>query len=52
MDKIWANRLVAGTKVWTEVPAARKAAVKAELLRRVDSGEITEEQYVDIVGVE
>lgn len=49
MDKIWANRLIAGTKVWTEVPASRKETVKAELERRVQAGEITAERYEEIV---
>ena len=28
MDKIWANRLIAGTKEWAEMPASRRAGVK------------------------
>lgn len=48
MDKIWANRLVAGTKTWEEMPASRRAGVKAELARRVTDGEISEEQYKEI----
>lgn len=28
MAKIWANRLIAGTRTWDEVPASRKPAVK------------------------
>ena len=35
MNAIWANRLVAGTRKWAEVPASRKAGVKAELASRV-----------------
>jgi hypothetical protein len=50
MDKIWANRLVAGTKTWAEMPASRRAGVKAELARRVTDGEISEEQYKEITG--
>ena len=41
MDKIWANRLVAGTKTWAEMPASRRPGVKAELARRVTDGEIS-----------
>ena len=50
MDKIWANRLVAGTKSWAEMPASRRAGVKRELAKRVDDGEISEEQYKEITG--
>ena len=31
MDRIWANRLEAGTKLWSQVPDNRKAGVKAIL---------------------
>lgn len=50
MDKIWANRLVAGTKEWAEMPASRRAGVKRELARRVAEEEITAEQYKEITG--
>ena len=50
MDKIWANRLVAGTKTWAEMPASRRTAVKKILAGRVADGEITPEQYKEIVG--
>ena len=50
MDKIWANRLIAGTKVWSQVPETRKDAVRAELQRRVDNGEITAAQMASIIG--
>ncbi len=50
MNKIWANRLVAGTKTWDEVPTSRQAGVKAELLARVQDGEITAERYKEIVS--
>lgn len=52
MNEIWANRLIAGTKVWSQVPASRKNGVKAVLLERVESGEITEERYTEITGEE
>lgn len=52
MDKIWANRLVAGTKTWAEMPARRHAGVKAELAKRVAEDEITAEQYKEITGDE
>jgi hypothetical protein len=50
MDKIWANRLVAGTRKWAEMPASRRPGVKRELAKRVAEGEITPEQYRDITG--
>lgn len=50
MDRIWANRLVAGTKSWSEMPASRRAEVKAELAKRVAEGEITAERYKEITG--
>lgn len=50
MDKIWANRLVAGTKEWAEMPAHRRPGVKRELAKRVVDGEITPEQYKEITG--
>lgn len=50
MNEIWANRLIAGTKTWTEVPASRKKAVKAVLAARVEQNEITAEQYQTITG--
>ena len=50
MDKIWANRLIASTKTWAEMPARRHAGVKAELAKRVAEGEITAEQYKEITG--
>lgn len=52
MNEIWANRLIAGTKTWAQVPASRKKAVKAVLAQRVESGEITAEQYKQITGEE
>lgn len=50
MDKIWANRLIAGTKEWAEMPASRRAGVKRELGKRVSEGEIALEQYKEITG--
>ena len=32
MNKIWANRLIAGTQVWDSVPDYRKNGVKTELV--------------------
>lgn len=50
MDKIWANRLVAGTKTWAEMPISRRVAVKKVLAARVESGKITADDYKNITG--
>lgn len=50
MDKIWANRLVAGTRTWAEMPASRRPRVKRELAKRVAEWEITAERYKEITG--
>lgn len=50
MNKIWANRLIAGDKTWNDVPASRKSAVDAELRYRVEIGEITATRYAEITG--
>ena len=50
MDKIWANRLVAGTKTWAEMPISRRVAVKKVLAERVAEGEITADDYQSITG--
>ena len=50
MNEIWANRLAAGTKVWADVPATRKSAVKDVLRSRVENGTITAERYEEITG--
>lgn len=50
MNAIWANRLIAGTKVWDEVPANRRGGVKAVLQERVEKGMITAEKYAEIIG--
>ena len=50
MNNIWANRLIAGTKNWDEVPASRKDGVKAVLAERVAKGIITAGDYAEITG--
>lgn len=50
MNEIWANRLIAGTKTWTELPASRKKPVKAILSNRVKNEIITAEQYFEITN--
>ncbi len=50
MNIIWANRLIAGTKTWAEMPASRRAGVKRELAKRVAEGEIAADDYKNITG--
>lgn len=50
MAKIWANRLIAGTKQWDEVPISRKYAVREELRDRVEAGQLSDERYEEITG--
>lgn len=50
MAKIWANRLIAGTKVWDQVPDNRIDEVREELKNRVAAGKITAEKYEKITG--
>ena len=50
MNKICANRLIAGTQVWDSVPNYRKSGVKTELASRVEDGEITADRYAEITG--
>ena len=52
MNKIWANRLIAGTKTWADViKAGREDGVLEELRSRVASGEITAEKFEAITGI-
>ena len=50
MNKIWANRLIAGTKTWDQVPASRKDSVLEELKNRVAAGSLTAEKFEEITG--
>ena len=50
MNIIWANRLIAGTKTWAEMPISRRTGVKKILAERVNKGEITADKYKDITG--
>lgn len=50
MAKIWANRLIAGDKAWSQVPEERKGAVKTELEKRVSAGKISREKLEEILG--
>ena len=52
MNRIWANRLEAGTQVWASVPNSRKDAVKVILREDVENHHngMTAEHYEAIVG--
>ena len=52
MNRIWANRLEAGTQQWAYVPASRKNAVRELLRGDVERGVITPEVYQEITGEE
>ena len=50
MAKIWAERLIAGTRLFDKVPASLKAAVKEILLARFNNGEISAEDLHKALG--
>lgn len=50
MGEIWANRLIAGTKVWDDVPDHRIDTVKASLKARVGRNAISADDYKKITG--
>ena len=50
MNRIWANRLEAGTQVWASVPGSRKEAIRTILMEDVENGTITAERYAEIVN--
>lgn len=50
MNQIWANRLIAGEQIWSEVPEKRKANVKAILLNMVEENIITQEKVNAILS--
>ena len=50
MNRIWANRLEAGTKSWEDCPASRKNAVDVILREDVKNGKISAERYTEITG--
>lgn len=52
MNKIWANRLIAGTQTWADVPVFRRDGVKTELSARVATKKITADRYAEITGEE
>lgn len=52
--KIWANRIIAGTQVFSKCPETYKGVpfrdqVDYELQSRVVSGEITQEKYEELI---
>ena len=50
MNRIWANRLEAGTKTWAECPNNRKVAVDAILREDINNGKISAKRYTEITG--
>lgn len=50
MNRIWANRLEAGTQSWADCPAIRKSAVLALMRQDVAAGKITQERLDEIIG--
>lgn len=50
MPKIWRNRIIAGTKSYSECPERYKVDVKKLLRQDVESGEITTEEYENFTG--
>ena len=52
MIKMWADCLIAGIKTWESVKASRREEVKAELERRVTAGELRQDEFNRILGVE
>ena len=52
MNRIWANRLEAGTQAWASVPASRKAAVRGILHDDAETGYngMTPERFTEITG--
>ena len=52
MAKIWAERILAGTRNFEKVPASLKNAVKENLQARLKNGEISEEEFYKALGGE
>lgn len=50
MNEIWVNRLIAGTRLFSEVPVSRKVAVKTILIDKVIHQVISKEQYENITN--
>ena len=52
MINMWVDCLIAGMKSWDSVKASRRNEVKAELDRRLETGELTQDAYNRIFGIE
>ena len=52
MAKIWAERLLAGTRTFEKVPVSLKSAVENILLVKFNNGEISEEDLRRALGKE
>lgn len=52
MAKIWAERILAGTRKFEKIPASFKAAVEKILRERFAKGEISEEEMLKALGCE
>lgn len=52
MAKIWADRLLAGTRTFEKVPASLKTAVEKILKAQFDNGEISEDELNRALGKE
>ena len=50
MDKIWVDRLIAGSKKFGEVPESRKERVKELLTNMLNNEEVTKEEYDNIIN--
>lgn len=50
MNKIWFNRLIAGTHKWANMPSSRRADVSAMLKAAVEAKTTTAERYEEITG--
>lgn len=50
MAKIWRNRLIAGTQVFSDCPEKYRNAVIALLQKDVANGTITQERYDEIIS--
>ena len=50
MNEIWAKRLMAGTKQWTDCPGSRKPVVKEILKGYAAGGIISDKEYQAITG--
>lgn len=51
MNKIWANRLIAGAWTWDDVPEQRKPEIDAILRQYVIENKITEDKHKEIIEV-